>query len=130
LQYEFTADYGMGIVRQGTIQPTKRYWITQQLANLTPPGARHMGVGTDTPAVHAAAFVDPAGECVIDLDNSAAERPVTITGLPANVTSLHYYITDAAHDGQRGADVIVSGGTASVDVAAMSFVTLTSVAEH
>jgi hypothetical protein len=127
LPWEMTSDYGLIDFHGPVPRPFKRFWCLKQLSATTGSGEVEMPITCDQPAVHAAALFDPATDSgAIHLVNAGAAREVAITGIPAAVTHLELHLTDETHNFDRGETIPVNGGTASLKLSAMSYITLTS----
>ena len=128
LQWQLTADYspffGEGIFRTtGPLRPTQRYWNLKQLS-MTPEDAFALPFRCDKATVNAAAFGNIArGEYAVHLVNNGAACVAEITGLPAGVSRVRVYTTNAV-DSMRESVATVSDGRVRVPMAAVSFVSV------
>ncbi|WP_460585431.1 glycoside hydrolase [Hymenobacter arcticus] len=131
LQWQLTSDYsplaGGGIYgNPAGLHPTQRFWNLKQLAN-TPENVVALPLTADRPKVAAAALGNPAqGVYALHLVNNGATRPVTLTGLPATVKALRFFVTDKTRAVQEGPRVAVAKGTARFTLEAGTYVTLES----
>ncbi len=92
MYWEFTADYSLVRIVGDELQPTGRFWLTKQLANLTPPMSTALEAASDHPKVMLTAF--RAGDIhTIHIANLSSARNATITGLPAGVESWRAVLT-------------------------------------
>lgn len=92
IYWEFTADYSLVRINGEEIQPTGRFWLTKQLANLTPPMSTALEAASSHPKVMLTAF--RAGPIhTIHIANLSAARNATITGLPTAVESWRAVLT-------------------------------------
>ncbi|HUB25213.1 MAG TPA: hypothetical protein VL992_07265 [Tepidisphaeraceae bacterium] len=124
--WQMTPDFALEDIDGSGLTPTKRFWFLKQLSETTPAGAIHCRVDGDCPAIHAAAFLDrTTGRCVVQIVNIASSRPVTVTGVPADIRSVQVYLTDLHHSFQKMDSVSVGGGAATVQIPAMCYLTLT-----
>lgn len=132
LQWQLTADYsllaGGGVFGDSTaLRPTQRFWNLKQLAS-TPEGAFALPITCGHADLTCAAFGDIAkGMYAVHIVNNGSARPVTLTGLPADLKELRIYVTDSERDMKEGARIAVSGGRARFAVDATSFTTLMGV---
>ncbi|RYY21677.1 MAG: hypothetical protein EOO36_00020 [Cytophagaceae bacterium] len=62
----------------------------------------------------------------VHIVNNGATRQVILTGPPAQVKTLHYYVTNQARANQPGQPVPVLNGQARFTLAASSYATLAS----
>ncbi|MCD8081348.1 MAG: hypothetical protein LUF04_13405 [Bacteroides sp.] len=109
---------------EGPLRPTQRFWNLKQLAS-TPPRSFALPVTSDQEEVNAAAFGNPArGEYAVHLVNNGAARQATLTGLPANVSELHVYVTNKQEGMAYYGTVEVREGKVEFELPAISFVTL------
>ena len=129
LQWQLTSDYsllaGGGIFGDNTtpMRPTQRFWNLKQLAS-TPERVSHLPV-TCGGAVSCAALGDvQEGRYAVHLVNTGAWRPVELSGLPREVTSLRVWTTDASRKMEEGARVPVRAGRARFRLDAASYVTV------
>lgn len=131
LQWQLTADYsilaGGGIFNDsGPLRPTQRYWNLKQLAS-TPPRSFALPVKCGKPGLACAAFGNIAeGAYTVHIVNNGATRAATVTGLPADVTQLRIWVTDAQRGMQEGSRIPVADGKAQFTLEAMSYTTLIS----
>jgi hypothetical protein len=128
LQWQLTENYSL--LRGGedgeALAPTERFWLLKQLGS-TPVGAAAIPISCDRSAIVACAYVDVGrGEYCLHLVNNGATRAVVISGLPAGVTRLQVYVTDAARDMKKMEPVSVDEGAARVMLDTQSFTTLIS----
>jgi O-glycosyl hydrolase len=92
IYWEFTADYSLVRIAGEEIQPTGRFWLTKQLANLTPPMSTALAAASDHPKVMLTAF-RASDVHTIHIANLSAARNATITGLPTSVNSWRAVLT-------------------------------------
>ena len=142
-QWQLTADYSLlasvragfkpaptGTGRDGgggenqPPQPTQRFWNLKQLGS-TPAGAFYLPIACDGSAVACAAFGDIAnGVYAVHLVNNGATRPVTLTGLPANLKELRVYVTDGRRGMKESDRLPVADGTVQFTLDTASYTTL------
>ncbi len=132
MHWQLTTDYsvlaGLGIHGvDGPLRPTPRFWSLKQLG-LTEPGSFALPVTGARPSLSSAAYGHiPKRIYTVHIVNGGGARPVTVTGLPASVTELTPYVTDAVDRGMRpGTRIPVTDGRADFTVDAASFTTLIS----
>jgi len=132
LQWQLTADYsllvGGGVFgTEGPLRPTQRFWNLKQLAS-TPAGAFHLPVDCEGAGLSCAAFANIArNEYAIHVVNNGAERQALLAGLPAGVTDLRLFVTDAVRGMEERGIVRVTNGKAEFTLEPASFVSLFSV---
>jgi hypothetical protein len=79
----------------------------------------------DNPDLTVAALADADhAVSVIHLVNAGAARPVTISGLPADLKQMRCHLTDATRGMQELPSVAASDGTIQLTIPAQSFLTL------
>ncbi|WP_078346417.1 glycoside hydrolase [Mucilaginibacter pedocola] len=128
LQWQLTADYspliGGGIFGNNEpLHPGQRFWNLKQLAT-TPKGLFAMPVSADRPGISAAAMGDNGTTTyALHLVNNGSTRDVVLSGLPASITHLRYYITNTKMN-MKEEDVEVKDGVAKFKLPAVSFVSL------
>ncbi|MGI4871861.1 MAG: hypothetical protein ACRYFX_11885 [Janthinobacterium lividum] len=131
LQWQLTSDYsplaGGGIFgNNAPLHPTQRFWNLQQLA-ATPPDVAYLPLTANRPNITCAALGNPTkGVYAVHVVNSGATRPVTLSGLPAQVKSLRVYVTDKTRHNQEGQLVKVANGQARFTLDTGSYATLVS----
>lgn len=128
LQWQLTENYSLltGGRNGEPLAPAQRFWQLKQL-DLTPPGAAALPITSNVAAIAPCAFLDAAhGTVAIHLVNNAAQRPATITGLPARVKNLRVIVTDATRGMKAGGTIAVRDGAAQCTLDATSFTTLLS----
>jgi hypothetical protein len=110
----------------GQLHPTQRFFNLKQF-NLAPAGSVWMDANSSNGLVLSAAFVETdKGIYTIHLVNNGAARPITITGLPATLTTLNLYITDATRGMAKQDSVKVENGTAHFNLQGLTLTTLTN----
>jgi hypothetical protein len=130
LQWQLTSDYsllaGGGLYGDTTaLRPTQRFWNLKQLAS-TPEKVSHVPIRCGK-AVSCAAVGDPAaGKWAVHVVNTNASRTAVLTGLPGSVRSLRMWTTNGTSNMREGARVPVRGGRARFELAAASYVTLST----
>jgi len=83
IYWQFTDDYGLVHVGAGgAIEPTGRYWLMKQFANLTPAASGVVRTSSDTPEVQVSAFARK-GALVVHVLNAGPDREALLSGLPA-----------------------------------------------
>lgn len=82
IYWQFTDDYGLVRVGPaGDIQPTGRYWMMKQFANLTPAPGAAVATASDQPDVLISGFAGGSALAVHILNDGPA-RNATVAGLP------------------------------------------------
>ena len=132
LEWEYTADYRMLEVDKAggkeTVRPTPRFWMIRQFATRTPRPAEALETASDHPRVLFTAFA-PAGKAeglTLHVANPGSARKATLTGLPASVQRLRAERTSWDKGHEPLAPVAVRAGTAELDLAAFSLLTLST----
>jgi hypothetical protein len=129
MEWQLTTDYsvlsGGGVYGEaGPLKPTQRFWNLKQLG-ATPPGAFALPLAADRRDVTAAAFGDLLhGQYAVHLVNRGAERHGILTGLPASVSTLRRFTTDATRGMEEGEDISVRNGRAEFTLLPASYTTL------
>ncbi|MGD0138008.1 MAG: hypothetical protein ABSD28_03975 [Tepidisphaeraceae bacterium] len=126
LQWQLTKDYSLlsGGVNGAPLEPTQRFWNLKQL-DMTPAGSAAVGISCDKPHVAICAYLDGGRQTyTLHLVNNGATRVANISGLPANVTRLRAYVTDAWRAMKEMQPVDVSDGAARLTLDCQSFTTL------
>jgi O-glycosyl hydrolase len=82
IYWQFTDDYGLVRVQPDrTVEPTGRFWLMKQFANLTPDHSDVVATASNQPGVTISAFT--RGEAfAVHLLNTGPECTATVTGLP------------------------------------------------
>ena len=82
IYWQFTDDYGLVHVgANGLIEPTGRFWLMKQFANLSPTKSEVVRTSSDQPEVLISAFTGK-DSLVVHILNIGPEREAVITGLP------------------------------------------------
>jgi hypothetical protein len=129
MEWQLTTDYsvlsGGGVYGEvGPLQPTQRFWNLKQLG-ATPPGAFALPLTADRREITAAAFGDLLnGQYAFHLVNRGAERHAILAGLPASVSSLRSFTTDATRGMEEGEHIAVRNGQAELTLPAASYTSL------
>ncbi len=126
LQWQLTENYSLltGGRNGQPLAPAQRFWQLKQLG-LTPAGSAALPITCDRSGINCCAFADAAkGTVAVHLVNNGAKRTAIVGGLPAGLTELRVYVTDAARGLQETGRVPVAGGTARLTLDATSYTTL------
>jgi hypothetical protein len=134
IQWQLTADYSLlagntarrvgGGDENQPLKPTQRFWNLKQLGS-TPAGSFYLPTTCDGSAVNCAAFGDIAnGIYTVHLVNNGAERPTTLSGLPANLKELQIYVTDGQRGMKESNRIPITNGTAKFTLNTASYTTL------
>ncbi len=125
MYWEFTSDYSLVRISGGEIQPTGRFWLTKQLANLTPPMSTALEAASDHPKVMLTAF--RAGLIhTVHIANLSAARNAAITGLPVGVESWRAVLTTEDAGFVELDPLTAQDGGLSLSLPARSLLTLTN----
>jgi len=82
IYWQFTDDYGLVRVGpSGVIEPTGRFWLMKQFANLSPAKSEVVATSSDQPEVMISAF-SLKDALVLHILNIGPEREAVISGLP------------------------------------------------
>jgi len=131
LQWQLTADYsplaGGGIFGDnGPLRPTQRFWNLKQLS-LTPASLYAMPVSSNKAEISCAALGNNTkGIYTIHLVNNGADRPMTLTGLPAKAQKFKVYITNTENNAKAFGSKKVLNGQLQFKLPARSYVTFIS----
>jgi O-glycosyl hydrolase len=125
MYWEFTADYSLVRLEGDQIIPTGRFWLTKQLANLTPPMSTALAAASSHGKVSITAF--RAGDVyTVHIANISAARDAVLTGLPAEVASWRAVLTTEDSGFQELDPHSPSDGSLSLQLPARSLLTLTN----
>jgi hypothetical protein len=82
LFWQYTNDYALARVRpDGIVEPTARFWIMKQFADLTPPASDALTAASDRPGVLFTAF-RAGNDYALHILNLGAARSIEIAGVP------------------------------------------------
>ena len=82
LFWQYTDDYALARVQtDGAVEPTARFWLMKQFADLTPPNSDALAVSSDQPNVLFTAF-HGGNDYTLHILNLGAARSVELTGIP------------------------------------------------
>ena len=125
LEWQLTQDYTvLKSDGNGGFLPTQRFYNLKQF-NLTPAGSAWVPAQSSSALVLPAASVDASGKvCTVHLVNNGADRPVTLSGLPAAVTQMSVYVTDQKRGVEKQGAVTVKNGTAQFSLSQQTLTTL------
>ena len=127
LPWQLTPDFALEDIDGSTLRPTRRFWFLKQLSETTPAGSLNCRITGNCPSLHSAAFFDAiSGGYVLHIVNTGASRPVTISGIPAQVRMFDICLTDVNHAFEKSDSTAVSNGSATFQIPPMCFMTLTS----
>lgn len=140
LIWELTSDYALTEPRRaadGATEwlPTHRFTFSRHFFNLTPRPGWALPISSDHPQVLATVFAsaDPAGSAspegvayVLHVANLASARAITIRGLPPDITSLRMVRSGETEALADAGTVPVHAGAVTIEVPALSLVTLSS----
>jgi hypothetical protein len=134
MQWEFTSDYGIVDTRRSSdgteaLEPTARFWFVKHFCNLTPVPALALTTQSSSPKVLLTAFRGPlpdGRQITLHVSNVGAARPVTLRGIPPEVTELRAVRTTAQRGWEVLAPVRISDGEVTVTVESRSLLTLST----
>jgi len=125
IYWEFTSDYSLVRLNGDEIEPTGRFWLTKQMANLTPPMATALASASSHAKVSVTAF--RAGDVyTIHIANISAARDARLTGLPADVALWRAILTTEDAGFLELDPVAAEAGGVSLSLPARSLLTLTT----
>jgi hypothetical protein len=130
MEWQLTADYsvltGKGWYGDtGPLRPTQRFWNLKQLG-LTPEGSFALPVSCDRTDISCAGFGDILnGNYTIHLVNNGSSREVVLTGLPAGITTMKIYVTDAERGMSQVNEISVESGKTRFILDKSAYTTLT-----
>jgi len=107
-----------------------RYYYIKQIQDMTAHPAEAIGVSSSNENVQVAAYRgDAEGETVYTLHiaNLGAAKNVVITGLPTSVTRMKVVRTTDVEQYRDMGEITVTGGSATIELAKMSFTSLMEV---
>ena len=128
LQWQLTSDYslllGDGIYgTEGPLRPTQRFFNIRQLA-MTPENAFVVPTTVNKQDINVVGYAKPAtGECAVHIVNNAGTSEATVSGLPEGARKAIVHTTNQGMNSEA-ACYEVTGGTVTVPLPAVSFVTL------
>jgi glucuronoarabinoxylan endo-1,4-beta-xylanase len=105
---------------------SKREYTLANFAKFVRPGATRVSCTGAPAGVSATAYTNGYRRTVVLVNENATSTAVDISGL-GTLASLDRWVTDATNDLAQQSSVAVSGGTASLTLAAQSVTTLDSV---
>ncbi len=138
LRWEFTGDYSMvdyGKDASGgglEFRPALSYRMVEHLCNLTPPDADALTAGSSDAKVLFTAFRGRVGdrtEYALHVANLGAARPATVSGIPAGIEKLELFRSSETEGFKRLGSLAVKDGVVQMDLAPLSFLTLTTLTE-
>ena len=112
-----------------TYSPRKAFYEQAQLFKFVPPGARRIAATESNSNLTVYAFRDQSSGRVTIVGRNASTSGFTLTGTLTNVPSIsqfELYQTTPSSNMQRGADVTVTNGAFSAQIAGSSVFTLTT----
>lgn len=128
LQWQLTSDYslllGDGIYgTEGPLRPTQRFFNIRQLA-MTPENSFVVPTSVNKQDINVVGYTKPAtGECTVHIVNNAGASEATVSGLPEGARKAIVHTTNRGMNSEA-ACYEVTGGTVTVPLPAVSFVTL------
>ena len=127
LQWQLTENYSvLSTDANGELRPTQRFFNLKQF-NLAPAGATWISTDSSDPRVLATGFAKNQNY-TIHLVNNGATRPVTLTGLPAQINSMDVYVTDKDRGMKKIDSIKVTNGFAQFELDQQTLTTLTNAA--
>jgi len=124
LFWQFTDDYGLARVRlDGVVEPSPRFWLMKQFADLTPPNSDALAATSDQPTVLLTAFRG-GGDHTLHVLNLGAERSIEVTGVP----DADWRVIQTTEDAQYTQKPMIQSKAhrLTLDVPSRSLVTLTA----
>jgi len=123
LFWQYTNDYALARVRpDGVVEPTARFWMMKQFADLTPPHSDALTASSDQPSVMFTAFRG-GNDYTLHILNLGAGRSIEVTGVP----DVDWQVVETTEDAQyRQKQAARSPSHAvTLDIPGRSLVTLT-----
>jgi hypothetical protein len=128
LYWQFTDDYALArVLPDGSVQPSARFWMVKQFADLIEPASDALGTSSDQPDVLLTAF-RRANTYTLEILNSGAARSIRVTGVP----DAEWKITQTTETAQyqQGPAIPSTGGVLEFDAPGRSLITITTRAAH
>lgn len=125
MYWEFTADYSLVRIEGTEIVPTGRFWLTKQLANLTPPMSTALAAASSHGKVNINAFRSGA-VYTIHIANISAARDAVLTGLPVDVSTWRAVLTTEDAGFGELEPLAAADRSLSLQLPARSLLTLTN----
>ena len=121
--WQFTQDYALARVRDGSVEPTARFWLMKHFTDLTPHASDALAATSDQKPVLFTAF-RKGGAYALHILNLGAAREASLEGLPDAAWEV-VQTTEAAQYQQK--PVLHSNGAPlRLDLPSRSLVTLTA----
>ena len=121
IYWQFTDDYGLVHVGpNATIEPTGRFWLVKQFANLSPSKSEAVATASDASEVLISAF-GKKDALVVHVLNLGPERGATISGLPSG--SWRAVVTTESA-GYQESELTMGEGAQTLHLPARSLTTL------
>ena len=122
IYWQFTEDYGLVHVGAGgAIEPTARFWLMKQFANLSPTKSEAVRTSSDNPQVQISAFARKDA-LVVHVLNSGPDCEAKLSGLPGG--SWRTVTTTEMSGYQEGRVKRDGGGAQTISLPARSLTTL------
>ncbi len=128
LYWQFTDDYALArVLPDGSVQPSARFWLVKQFADLIEPASDALEVSSDQPDVLLTAF-RKSDAYALEVLNSGAARSIRIAGVP----DAEWQVTESTEAApyQRGQAISSKGGDLQFDAPGRSLITITTRAAH
>ena len=135
MQWELTSDYGIVRAEKASAEggerliPTPRFWFVKHFCDLTPPRAGVLLTASDHAKVLFTAFVgeaDGARVYTCHVANLGAGREAVVSGLPPGIMSWRAVRTSETDAFRSLPPVSAVGGSATLNLAPRSLLTLTT----
>jgi len=124
LYWQFTDDYALArVLPDGSVQPSARFWLVKQFADLIESGSDALEVSSDQPDVLLTAF-RKSDAYALEVLNTGAARSVHITGVP----DAEWQVTQSTEAApyQRSPAILSKGGDLQFDAPGRSLITITT----
>ncbi len=124
LFWQYTNDYALARVRaDGVVEPSARFWMMKQFADLTPANSDALSATSDQPNVLISAF-RKGDDTTLHVLNLGAARSVDLAGIP----DAEWHVTETAEGAQYLQRPVLRsiGHAATLPIPARSLVTLTA----
>jgi hypothetical protein len=123
LFWQYTNDYALARVRpDGVVEPSARFWMMKQFADLTPPHSDALAASSDQQSVLITAF-RAGGDYTLHILNLGAGRSMEVAGVP----DVEWKVIQTTEDAQYREEPAgrSQGHTVTLELPGRSLVTLT-----
>jgi hypothetical protein len=124
LYWQFTDDYALArVLPDGRVQPSARFWMVKQFADLIEPASDALFAASDQPEVLLTAF-RKADAYTLEILNTGAPRSISVAGVP----DAEWQITQSTESApyQQGPALRSAGGVLQFAAPGRSLITITT----